>query len=303
MKDTNIRVRGLLNATYPMPLSFLRLFIRSRSRRGFNGKLAYKMLRDRNPCMIQYADKFAVREYVQSVIGDHYLPKLYWSGTNPSELISLELPQEFVVKPNHACGAILIVESGNENRIPKKTHLWGWQPLWTNSTLLDRKDLISLCEHWLSNSFYYLPNKYPEWIYKHIQPRIIVEELLVGWNSKIPSDYKFFVFNGICKMIFTVSNRFDEPKADLYDRGWNRIKGEYVFPSSEGLLERPPLFDEMLRIAEELGSGKDFIRVDLYSTNQGVKFSELTNYPAAAMAKIFPKSLDIWLGEDWVQNY
>jgi hypothetical protein len=59
----------------------------------------------------------------------------------------------------------------------------------------------------------------------------------------------------------------------------------------------------MISVAMALAAGADFIRVDLYETNKGVKFGELTNYPGGGIEKFVPESLDDELGTTWVQNY
>ena len=299
----NVRLRGILHMTYPAFICKLRLFFASTYKSGFNSKLAYKIRKDRNPTLIEFADKFAVRDFVENRVGARYLPKLYFSGKDTFKILGMNLPTEYVVKPNHACGAIVIVSDTSHGLIPKKNRNWGWQSYSTNSSVLNRKDLVDLCDYWLTRSFYYEPFKFPEWAYKNIKPKILIEELLVGWNSEPPIDYKFFVFDGKCKMVFVVSQRFKQPKADLFNRDWKKLMGTYVFPPSEHEIEKPPHFEEMIKVAETLGTGIDFVRVDLYATASGVKFSELTNYPAAAMKKIRPRSLDKWLGENWVQNY
>ena len=302
-KNLDIRVRGLLHLTYPRQLSSTRLFLASMSKSGFNSKLAHKMRKDRNPRLIELADKFAVRKFVEERVGSKYLPRLIFAGGDTREILEMELPNEFVVKPNHASAAGVLVANSYSDLLPKNDENWGWQFFFTNYSILNRQDLVDLCNYWLSKDFYYEPFKFPEWAYKNISPKIVIEELLVGWNSILPVDYKFFVFKGEIKMIFVVTERFDGPKANLFDRDWNEIKGLYIYPPSNKLIEKPKHFEEMLNVAEALGEDIDFVRVDLYSTNKGVKFSEMTIYPSAAMNKIRPISLDKWLGKFWVQNY
>jgi hypothetical protein len=59
----------------------------------------------------------------------------------------------------------------------------------------------------------------------------------------------------------------------------------------------------MINLAKILSAGLDFIRVDLYVTDSGVKFGELTNYPEGGMADIHPKQLSINFAKNWVQDY
>ena len=55
----------------------------------------------------------------------------------------------------------------------------------------------------------------------------------------------------------------------------------------------------MLEIAEALGAGVDFVRVDLYCLERRVVFGELTNYPLAGRAAFEPAEFDRWLGGWW----
>jgi hypothetical protein len=59
----------------------------------------------------------------------------------------------------------------------------------------------------------------------------------------------------------------------------------------------------MKRYAEILGSGLDFVRVDLYLVKSKVYFGELTNYPTSGRAIIKPKEWDLKLGNYWNINY
>ena len=64
-KNLDIRVRGFLHLTYPRQLASVRLLLASMSKSGFNSKLAHRMRKDRNPRLIEFADKFAVRKFVE----------------------------------------------------------------------------------------------------------------------------------------------------------------------------------------------------------------------------------------------
>lgn len=73
----------------------------------------------------QLADKYAVREYVASRVGEEYLIKLLWHGENPCAIPFDMLPAEYVVKPSHAGGQVIIVK-GEANREDIVRTLSGW---------------------------------------------------------------------------------------------------------------------------------------------------------------------------------
>jgi hypothetical protein len=120
----------------------------------FNEKVLHRNLFDRRALLTQFADKAAVRAYVRSRLGPDILPRLYCLTTRPDAIPFDDLPDRFVVKPTHASG---------------------WGQLVTNKATLDRAALIALCEDWLKRSYY---EEQCEQVYKHVEPRVIVEEFI-----------------------------------------------------------------------------------------------------------------------------
>ena len=55
----------------------------------------------------------------------------------------------------------------------------------------------------------------------------------------------------------------------------------------------------MLRIAEQIGSAFDFVRVDLYDTGDEVFFGELTIYPGAGYERFATREDDLFFGSFW----
>src|SRR5579864_1213626 len=122
--------------------------------RTLNEKIVRRMLFDRRPILTQLADKYAVREYVKMRIGEHVLPTMYWVTTSPEDIPFDDLPTQFVVKPTHGSGWIHIVH---------------------DKAQLDQHEVVDMCRRWLSQNYYYWER---ERVYKNIEPRIIVEELI-----------------------------------------------------------------------------------------------------------------------------
>ena len=100
--------------------------------RSFNEKIQWKKLYDRNPLLPLTADKYRVRSYVKDVLGDDKSQKLlipiYQVVSNPEEICFENLPDKFVIKPNHGSGMHLLVK---------------------NKDQIERKDIIKLCKHCL----------------------------------------------------------------------------------------------------------------------------------------------------------
>ena len=258
----------------------------------FNEKVRYKMLADRRPLLTTFADKLAVRAYVESKVGASALTDLYAVTCAPETLEGAELPREFAVKPTHASGACILVAdfAPRERELPDSDE--GWVQAMVRPDRLSWGRLVRLCQDWISR-----PYLWDEWAYRNVRRRILVEELLDDAGG-VPFDYKLFVFHGRVRMIQVDLDRFQEHTRNLYTPDWERLEVEYECPG--GLdVERPGGLPEMLDIAERLGADTDFVRVDLYYVGGRVVFGELTNYPLAGLGEFRPPEFDRRLGEWW----
>lgn len=84
-----------------------------------------------NPRFTQLADKYAVRAHVASTVGEGYLTDLLWHGDNPRAIPFDRLPAEYVIKPNHAAGQVLIVRGE-----------------------VDRDEIIRTVSSWLASNYF-----------------------------------------------------------------------------------------------------------------------------------------------------
>jgi hypothetical protein len=231
----------------------------------FSEKILYRLVFDRRPILVTLQDKYAVREYVRKRLGDHVLPRLCCVTKNPAEIPFDDLPDKFVVKATHGCG---------------------WTYLVPDKARLDRQDLIAKSSAWLRWNYY---DGGREWAYKHIEPRVIVEEFISDGTGPTPTDYKFYVFGGQVHLIWAMTGRFIDTRGDAYTPSWERLDRKRRGKSIGMPLPRPPHLDEMIRCAETLGGDLDFVRVDLYDAGK-VYFGEMTLYPSAGAEMYDPKS-------------
>ena len=298
------RIKGLCIATYPGFLSWIHLSIIATRPNNFKRKIAQKMLRDRNPRQTLFADKYKVRDFVSKQIGRTYLSNLLFTGTNLNSLDLSQLPSKYVIKPNHGSHAAIIVspEYDMDNKLPIPRKSTGWNQYFIHPDSIEKKAVIQLTNYWLSLNYYKLPNKFHEWAYKNISPTIIIEEFLQGIDGQVPAEYRFFMFNGECELVYCYSNRFTADKITLLSPTGDVIHGKYMGMKSSSSFNKPAEFETMLSLAKKLSKGVNFIRVDLYLTNNGIIFSELTNYPMGALTQFKPKSLNRKLGKNWNLN-
>jgi hypothetical protein len=184
--------------------------------------------------------------------------------------------------------------------VVKPTHGSAWVQIVSDKSLLDRAALIETCTGWLNQSYY---EKTRVWFYKHIEPRIIVEEFIDDGTGAAPNDYKLFVFSGIVEMIQVDVGRFTDHRGRLYSPAWRKLDVRYEYNDGYNDVTTdvppPPHLTEMIASAEALGRDLDFIRADFYDTAEGFYLGELTSTPGRALARFIPKEYDHYLGRRW----
>ena len=239
--------------------------------RTFNEKVLYRMAFDRRPILITLQDKYAARDYVRQRVGEDVLPRLYWVTKNPADIPFDRLPRSFVVKATHGCGFNYLV--------PDKTRA-------------DRADVTAKCALWLDRNYYSCSGN-REWAYKHMEPRIIIEEFVSDGTGQSPLNYRVEVFGGRVQLI-TVDTG---DRCDHYGRSWNRLDLRGRLEPIGGV-SRPVLLGDLIDCAEAVGAGLDFIRVDLYITTK-VYFGEMTIYPVAGVRRFAPEKWNRYFGDLW----
>ena len=155
-------------------------------------------------------------------------------------------------------------------------------------------------ERWLKRNIYAAGR---EWCYKHIRPRIVVEELLEEQSNNKDNginDYKFLCFYGEPKYVVLIVDRFNNSVKNIYDEHWNFINVSIDHYNNANCFPKPEGFFEMYEIAKTLSRDFPFVRVDLYYVKGKVYFGELTFYPWAGYVQFNPDVFDFVLGKDFI---
>jgi len=269
----------------------------------FAQKVRYKMAFDRNPILQVWADKVAVREYVSETIGSEYLNNIFGTFRNPEAISLLTLPKNFVIKPNHASGAVIIVWEGAVRQ--DSSYLESFMQVKWGRILINPLDLNwivinRILRKWISQNYYYEPGFFPEWAYKDIRPLLIVEEFLPQGENGVAQDFRFFLFNGVCEYIRLDINWNDQPTETLFDTNWSQIDVTFdKFPPAQPLPEKPSELEFMISLAEKCGQGIDFVRCDFYLVDSRIIFGELTNYPSGGGRELTINQSLKTFGESW----
>lgn len=247
----------------------------------YNEKIMWRKIFDRNPLFPKLSDKLCARSYVLEKLGqtegEAILVPLLFATQDPAEIPFEDLPEEYIVKPNHGSGWSIIVD--RERQVP-------------------RERIISQCRKWLKRTY---GQKKMEWAYSGIKPCIMVEKLLKDNRGRLAPDFKFYVFNGTTGMVYVLYDRFGSPTEAFYDRGFKRLRVNTSFPDGPEIRE-PENFGKMIEISEKLASELDFLRVDLYDVDGRIFFGEFTLYPASGMYRYAPLGFERKLGEHWPLN-
>jgi TupA-like ATPgrasp len=238
----------------------------------FNEKINWRILYDRRPILEWTCDKLAMKEQASKVPGLR-VPRTFWVGANVRELEGAELPEHWVLKPNHRSSGQVFFGRGRP----------------------DISSLTAITGKWLRP---FEAKDLHEWAYTKARPFLLAEELL-GPPGSPPSDYKFFVFAGQVAAVKVDVDRHTAQCTRLYLPDWTPLEVKYGrYPLAP--IEPPPAnLEEMLAVARELGRPFDFIRVDLYSTDGGTTFGEVTPYSASGLTRFAPGSFDSELGAKW----
>jgi TupA-like ATPgrasp len=240
----------------------------------FNEKIQWLMLYYRIPEVTRLADKYEVRSYVAQQVGDWLLNDLYGTWDDASALVVDRLPESFVLK----------VTSGSTQSI-----------FCRDKSLLDVERIRRQLAQWLKRSEYWRAR---EWCYKNIRPQIICERFLTDERGNIPSDFKFFCFDGEPRFVQLDIDRFGDHRRDFFDLKWKRLPFNIGSESSSGQnVQRPHNLETMILVARALSRGFPFVRVDLYSIREGVIFGEMTWYPGGGLMLFSPDSYDLQLGQ------
>jgi len=243
----------------------------------FNEKLQWLKLYNRKTEFVSMVDKSLSKEIVAKTVGEEYVAKTYGIWEHFDDINFDVLPEKFVLKTTHDCGGVIICKDKNK---------------------FDNEASKKFLEKHLTYQYFYHCR---EWPYKNVKPRIMAEEFLQDGNREVLPVYKIMCFGGQPKIIQTIQNdKQPNETIDYFDTEWNLLDLRQNFPNSEVPLNKPEKLEEMLSIARKLSEGMSFIRVDLYTANEKIYFSEFTFFSDAGLASFDPPEWDLKFGE-WIR--
>ncbi|MGY1828424.1 MULTISPECIES: ATP-grasp fold amidoligase family protein [unclassified Blastococcus] len=245
---------------------------RLRDPRTFTEKLNWRIVHDRRPLIGQLGDKLAMKEHAARTCPGLAVPRVLWTGTDVGELAAAELPERWVLKPNH--GTMRVHRGAGRPDVPVLRRLtadWLGEPLWPERG---------------------------EWVYSQARRLLLAEEFL-GRPGEVLADHKFLVFGGRVRLVQVETGRLTGSHSRrLYTRDWVPVAAREPHVATGPVTPPPATLPAMLGVAETLGAAFDFVRVDLYDVDGEVWFGELTPYPGGGLDPFDPE-LDRLLGSWW----
>ncbi len=241
----------------------------------FTEKLQWYKLNYRIPLMTQCADKYKIRFYLKDKGYEDFSPELYQVCDTFEEIDFEKLPQAFAIKSNNGCGTNIFVKDKstiNLDEIAAAVATW------------NEVNTISVGR---------------EWAYKDIEPKIVIEELLVsndGTQKDDLNDYKILCFNGEPKVLWVDIDRHMDHRRNFFDLEWNDLGIVSDCPVADHPIPKPYGFERMIEVAKDIAKDFPFVRVDFYSVNEKLYVGELTFYPWSGCVSFTPDSFDFELG-------
>ena len=243
----------------------------------YNEKLQWMKVYYRRKDLGTFVDKYEVKDFVAKTIGKDYIIPTLGVWDRPDDIQFDLLPNQFVLKCTHDSGSIIICKDKSK---------------------FDQDMAINSLKRSMSRDLFNEGREYP---YKLVKPRVIAEKYMEDTADGELRDYKFFVFDGKATTIYIVTDRMRKDVdtcIDYYDMDFNHLdfrSGNY--PNTTKKIEKPAKFDEMKKLAEQLGTGFPHVRVDFYQVDGKVYFGELTFFTSCGFLPFVPEEWDYKFGE------
>jgi len=245
--------------------------------RTYTEKLQWLKIYDHRDKYTTMVDKYSVKEYVQSIIGDEYVIPTIGVYDSADDIDFDCLPNKFVLKCTHDSGSIIVCEDKSQ---------------------LDIKKIRIKLNRLLEKNYY---SVWREWPYKNVKPRIIAEKYMMDEKDKELRDYKFFTFGGIPRVLYITQGRSAEKEtvADFFDMNFEHL--DFKIDHENALIppHPPKNFELMKTLAEKLSQGTPQLRVDFYEVDGKVYFGEMTFFHCSGFTDFEPKEWNKIFG-DWV---
>jgi hypothetical protein len=277
-----------------LPLSLRRhlLYLRTLGRWGnfrtprlAGEKAQWRIMNDRRPLLAFVEDKLASKEYVRGVLAAAGLleqirfPKTYWVGTDLRELQSLadQLPARWVLKPNHSCGRVILIDSNFE------------PPNWEAMSLISSRWLTRDEEETVMG----------HWAYSQARHVLVAEERVGDVGSTELVELKVVSFNGESQYFFQEDRLHHSGYYNCFlPNGTRFLWGEGDDKSQHFPVVSDDVRHLLLEVSRVISAPFDEIRTDFFVWKGELWVSELAAYTTSGLSRT-ARNVDEWLGSLW----
>lgn len=243
----------------------------------FNEKLAWRKLHQapNNTDFANWSDKIWSKEEVCKRFGEQYCLDNVWVGDDPRDIPFETLTPPYVIKTSNGSHDQVFIREEKD---------------------IDKEAIIRFYQQQFKKKF---GLKTHEYHYLHIRPRLLIEPMMIEDNGECPLDYKFHVFNGKLEVVQIDVGRFNDHRRALYRPDWEKIDGSLFVKRYEDDLPKPESYDDMMRLATQIGQLFDYVRVDFYNYQGRAVFGEATFTHGCGYESFEPASLNEYYGSKW----
>ena len=243
----------------------------------FNEKLQWLKLYNRQPEYTKMVDKFVVKGYVASIIGEEYVIPTLGVWNTFEEIDFSSLPEQFVLKTTNGGGS-------------------GGVVICKDKKIFDINQAKNKLNKSLKTNIY---RNLKEWPYKNVAPRIIAEKYMEDSSGELV-DYKFTCADGKAHNVMICLDRgTGDTKFYFFDENWNllRLNKRGMAAPADFTLPKPKSLELMFQIAAKLSVGLPFARIDLYNVDGKIYFGEITFFPQSGFDPNLLPETDMLFGE------
>ena len=213
-----------------------------------------------DPLRVFVTDKEYLKVYVKAIVGNQYNVPIIDIIRDKIAVHRYHFPPDCVIKPTHLSGSLII----RKNNAP-----------------LDVDKIAS----WFDCNYYNITR---EINYRFLKSKVIIEPIIFSDDNI--DNYSIFCLNGVPKLIQLNINCLTERKSAFFDSAWNKLDFTMLSPKIMESISIPANHVEMLKIASQLSSGFEFVRIDMYSNGESCLVGEITHCDGSANATFCPKS-------------
>lgn len=250
--------------------------------------MQWRKLFERDPRLIEFCDKMALRRYVDRMGLDARMASVHWYGHDADAIPFDRLPAWFVLKPAHLSGQFKLCD---------------------DKSRLDVDAARQSAGRWLRRTH---GQAAKQWAYKHAKPGVLVEEYLRSPPGHVvPPEYRVYCFDGEPEATSLSWGKLTgNGQFAVYTPDWRRLpwclvhKGRRHPPS--GPLDKPVFLDQMLDIARQISRGFGHLRVDFFDVAGRLYLAEVTPYTGSGYLEFIPcgdsacgRSIDDSWGDLW----